>query len=453
MPPVKKLKNHTATLEVLKKFESHINTHLSFLKDKKLLIAISGGLDSIVLTHLSIKSKLQIALAHCNFNLRGQESDDDENFVIDLANKLDIEVFVQHFDTQNYAESNKLSIQMAARELRYEWFKELSIKFGFDYILTAHHADDALETFLINLSRGTGISGLLGIPEINSIIVRPLLPFPRTAIFNYADKENIAWREDSSNTSIKYQRNELRHDIIPKLKNSSPNFLNNFQNTIEHLKDSESILTTHIESVINKSITKTNVDVIHFSIKIIEKLNPLKTYLYYIFKQYNFSDWESIKELLFTQSGKQVLSKTHRLLKNRDELILSPLRETDDFKELLIFKNTQQIDTASGTILIENALEIQNSDTCSIFVDEDKIKYPLKIRKWQKGDYFCPLGMLGRKKLSKFFKDEKLSLIDKKNVLLLCSDEKIIWVINYRSDNRFKVSNTTNSILKISCNT
>lgn len=433
-------------------FNKHITEHLSFLKDKKLLLALSGGVDSVVLANLCVQLKLDVAFAHCNFNLRAEESDTDEAFVTNLANQLNTKLFVKLFNTKHYAEQHKLSIQLAARELRYNWFYELAEQFQFDYILTAHHADDALETFLINLSRGTGLQGLTGIPEINHKTVRPLLPFSRDSIVAFAKQTHLKWREDSSNASTKYMRNALRHNVIPNLKKSTPQFLAHFQNTLEYLNASQQILTAHISNVVKSCITKQEGQTIYFDVLKLKQLQPQKAYLYHIFNSYQFTDWKAISNLLHTQSGKQVFSATHSLTKHRGFLIVSKLQKTE-FTPVLIFENTQKISINNSLICIDEVKKIQEIDSSVIFVDKSKIKYPLKIRKWQKGDYFCPFGMQGSKKLSKYFKDEKLSVIDKENILLLCSDNNIVWVINYRLDNRFKVSNTTNSILRISCNT
>ena len=214
---------------MLKQFELHLNEKLPFLKESKILIAISGGVDSVVLAYLCKQMNLNIALAHCNFNLRGPESDADEDFVIELAKDFGLEIFIENFNTKQFALDKKMSTQMAARTLRYFWFDEIASQLGYNYILTAHHADDNFETFLINLSRGTGLDGLLGIPEVNENIVRPILPFKREAIEKYAKKSGLKWREDSSNSSTKYLRNKLRHDVIPILKGINPQLLQNFE--------------------------------------------------------------------------------------------------------------------------------------------------------------------------------------------------------------------------------
>ncbi len=435
---------------MLDKFKKHINSHFSFLNKSKILIAISGGLDSVVLTHLCHQLNLNIALAHCNFNLRGKESDADENFVFQLAEDLNIEVFIEDFDTENYAKENKLSIQMSARELRYFWFDDLAEQLQFDYILTAHHADDNLETFLINLSRGTGIEGLTGIPEINNNIVRPLLPFSRDEIETYAKDNQLKWREDSSNTSTKYLRNKLRHDVIPVLKEINPQLLQNFGKTLGFLQDSNEVLEDRIDDISNTIITKVSEIEVQYSISEIQKLNNSKAYLYQLLKDYGFSEWNDIVDLLNAQSGKQIFSETHRLIKDRDVLILTELCHSERSEESILINNLDNsIKTPFGILFFDEADALFGKRTNLIYVDIEKLKLPLTLRKWKEGDYFYPLGMTGKKKLSKYFKDEKMSLVDKENTWLLCSKNEIIWVINRRADERFKAIKETKQILKI----
>ena len=434
---------------MLKAFKNHIKQQLPFLKESKLLVAISGGVDSVVLTHLCKEANLDFALAHCNFNLRGNESDADESFVLELAEDLDVEVFIQNFDTESFAKNEKLSIQLAARQLRYDWFFELSEQLEFDYILTAHHADDNLETFLINLSRGTGLEGLKGIPEVNETIVRPLLSFSREDIEDYAKKHHLKWREDSSNASTKYLRNKLRHDIIPVLKDINPDVLTNFQNTLAHLNDSSTIVEDAVDSFLNKAIVSIDDSQISYKISEFEALNNPKAYLFEIFKDYGFTQWKDIENLLTAQSGKLVFSKTHQLLKDRDYLILSELSSKENNETVTILEDQNEIKLPNGILCIESVEEIGKTDKSTIYIDKKTLKYPLTVRHWEKGDYFYPLGMQGKKKLSKFFKDEKLSLIDKQNTLLLCSDHQVVWVINHRADNRFKITKQTQDILKI----
>lgn len=435
---------------MLEAFKDHINQNLHFLKESKLLIAISGGLDSVILVHLCNCLGLDFALAHCNFNLRGEESDGDENFVVNLANNLNVEVFIESFATENFAVKHKISTQMAARDLRYEWFDGLLKQLGFNYILTAHHADDNLETFLINLSRGTGLDGLIGIPKVNNKIIRPLLNFSRSDIEAYAKKDNLKWREDSSNASNKYYRNKLRHEVIPKLKELNPQILQNFESTQNHLNDTKQIVEDAVLRTQRKVVSIED-DLIKFNIKKLLELSSAKAYLYELLKDFNFREWNDVYDLLFAQSGKQVFSNTHCLLKDREHLILSKLNFYSKVKEkLLIKEDTKQIQTGLGDLLFEEVDTILEKQGNRIFVDKDLLKFPLTVRQWQKGDYFYPFGMKGKKKLSKFFKDEKFSLIEKENISLLCSGKDIVWIINKRADNRFKIGKNTNQILKIS---
>jgi len=433
---------------VLENFRNHIIQNLSFLTDNRLLIAVSGGLDSVVLTHHCHELQLNIALAHCNFNLRGDESDTDEQFVIQLAEDLNLEVFVESFETEAYAKSNKLSTQMAARKLRYDWFHELAEQLKFDYILTAHHADDNLETFLINLSRGTGLDGLTGIPEINGNVVRPLLKFSREDIEFYAKENQLKWREDSSNASAKYLRNKLRHELIPKFKEIDPQLLESLKQTQDHLQESRQIVEDRMEAVSKTVIDTISENGIYFNIAELLKLNSPGAYLYVLLKDYNFTEWNDIRNLLSAQSGKLVYSSTHRLLKDRDHLILTewPL---NDGPIISIKTGDSKVETPMGNLSFDKGETNFKNSSKSILVDKALLNFPLIVRTKQEGDYFYPTGMNGKKKLSKYFKDEKLSLPDKENCLVLCSGEDIVWVIGKRADNRFKVSKETKEILKI----
>ena len=433
---------------MLNLLKTHIANRLDFLNHSKLLIAISGGIDSVVLTHLCDKLGLNISLAHCNFNLRGKESDGDEDFVLELAESLDLEVFVQRFDTEVYAQDNKRAIQMAARELRYSWFEELADQLQFDYILTAHHADDNLETFLINFTRGTGLEGLTGIPEINKKFVRPLLPFSGEDIKKYAKTNKVKWRNDSSNASTKYLRNKLRHEVIPVLKEINPSLLQSFQSTLNNLNDTADIVDESTNAVLKRAIETIDENHLVFKISEFKKVNNPKAYLFEIFKDYGFTEWHDVVDLLDAETGKQVFSKTYRLIKNRDHLLLSKIN-LEASETISVLAEEKQVETPFGILFFDEADAIFGKQTNIIFVDEAKLKFPLTIRKYQEGDVFYPLGMKGKKKLSKYFKDEKLSLLDKENIWLLCSVNDIVWVINRRADNRFRVTENTKQILKI----
>lgn len=431
---------------MLKEFKAHIRENLPFLLESKLIVAISGGIDSVVLAYLCKDVSLDIALAHCNFNLRGKESDEDQRFVEALGLKLGIETFVQEFDTQNYAKANKLSTQMAARDLRYEWFDELYQQLNFDFLLTAHHADDNLETFLINLSRGTGLEGLTGIPEINKNIVRPLLPFGRNEIEGFAKEMKIGWREDESNASTKYLRNKLRHEVIPILKGVNPQMLNNFTETIDYLKGTKQIVEDRIDEV-SDEIVEVKPNGIYLNIEVIKSQNNPKAYLYELLKDYGFTEWNDVVGLLDAQSGTQVFSKEWKLLKDRDYLILTELKEEEQF-EILVDENQDAASLPNGMLKIASVDAIDKSTSQIIYVDLDTLKFPLTIRKKREGDFFFPIGMKGKKKVSKYFKDEKFSLIDKENAFLLCSGDDIVWILGYRADDRFKITKSTKNILQ-----
>jgi tRNA(Ile)-lysidine synthase len=437
---------------VLENFKEHINSNFSFLYEKKLLIAISGGLDSVVLAHLCKSLNLNFCLAHCNFSLRGKESDADEAFVTQLAKDLEVNLFKNTFQTEAFAKKEKLSIQLAARKLRYDWFETLLIEENLNAVLTAHHADDNLETILINLSRGTGIDGLTGIPPQNNNIVRPLLPFTREEIKNYALSENIKWREDSSNASTKYVRNKLRHDVIPILKEINPDILQNITTTISNLNDTKSIVKESLKAVLKRAIiSKTKSETV-YDISEFKKITEPKAYLHDIFKVFGFTAFNDIYDLLDAQTGKLVKSKTHQLLKNRETLILTELNSAA-FKDVQFSKESEGITTNVGNFQLDIVSQLpenkENNPLNTVFVDYELLNETLLVRNKLEGDYFYPIGMTGKKKLSKYFKDQKLSLIDKEKVLILCSNNQIVWVVNYRLDRKFKVSKTTKTILKI----
>ena len=431
-------------LDLVKK---HIEQHLSFLNDKKLLIACSGGIDSVVLTHLLKNLGFEIALAHCNFLLRGSESDGDEVFVSDLAKKLEIPFFSEHFETEIYASENKLSTQMAARKLRYLWFNVLLKDFKYDYVLTAHQLDDDLETFLINLSRGTGLRGLTGIQEVNETIVRPLLPFSREEILRYAKSNELYWREDSSNAKTDYLRNKLRHDVIAQYKESSKNALQNFGKTRHNLLGSQNLVDDYMALIYNLVMTRTE-EGYEIDIQKISELPNTYTLLYELLHPFGFKAWGDISDLMSGQSGKQIFSPTHRLLKNRSVLLLTEI-SSDSLEDVFyIAEGTSEINVPIQ-LHFESAKRFEITNANTVFVDTETLTYPLVLRRWREGDVFQPFGMEGKKKLSKFFKDEKLSLLAKENVWVLCSDNAIVWVVGMRLDERFKVSKEAESIIRM----
>ena len=433
---------------MIEKFKKHISDNFPFLKGKKLLLATSGGLDSMVMAHLFQALDYQFALAHCNFQLRGLESFGDQNFVQDFADANNIPIYITQFDTQTFANDYKLSTQVAARELRYNWFYELLASENYDYILTAHHSDDNIETFLIHLVRGSGLDGFTGIPAQNESVIRPLLAFSRDEISNYASANAVLWREDSSNASDKYLRNKIRHDLVPILKELNPNFLNSFQNTQKYLKEAQTMVEDATIMIYQQVATEIE-DEIHFDIEKLTKLLNYKSYLYQWLKEFGFSAWDDIYDLVTSQSGKQVFSDEFRLLKDRHFLILCPMNEIDATEEYFLDENQKDVNLPIKLSFCNKDYN-PNTDNSIIFVDGDKLKYPLVLKRFEKGDVFQPFGMNGKsKKVSKLFKDEKLSLLQKENSWILYSDNEIVWVVGIRQDERFKIENTTKNSLQI----
>ena len=431
-----------------KLFLNNIEKTFPSLLKNKFIVAVSGGVDSIVLLHLCRNLKLNFVIAHCNFKLRGKESDDDELFVKNLAARYKIKFYSNSFNTKELSNSSNKSVQMIARDLRYSWFNKLSEDLAINYIITAHHIDDSIETFLINLSRGAGINGFLGIPEVNNKINRPLLAFTKDQLKSYALENKILFREDSSNKKKDYMRNQIRLEVIPKLKKINPYLLESFPKTIKKLEQSKSIIADRIAKVLSEVSFKKGEE-LFFEIESIKNLSNLEAYVYEIFKQYNFTQWDDIVDLLDSQTGKEVVSKTHRLLKNREYLILTKkvgLQETSK----LINSSKEEIKISAGTITFSKADKIDKKNPYSIFLDSKKLKFPLKVRNVVSGDYFYPFGMDGKKKVSKYLKDQKISKYDKEKTLILeTSKNEIVWLIGMRLDHRFSVTDKTKEILKI----
>lgn len=433
---------------MLNQLHYHLQQNLPFLHNSKLLLAVSGGIDSIVMATLFKTLGYNIALAHCNFRLRGSESDGDESFVNTFAEKNNIPVHTTRFDTVSFASDNKVSIQMAARQLRYSWFNELLEKHGYDYLLTAHHLDDQIETFLINFTRGTGLEGLTGIPQQNGRVVRPLLPFSRIEIEQYAEEVGLEWREDSSNASDKYLRNKLRHDVVQVLKTLNKDFGMSFASTTKHLQQSLS-LVQDAAVIVYKEVVTERENQKHINLQQLLRLPNYKAYLYQWLHPFGFTAWHDIYSLVEAQPGKYILSEGFRLLKDRDVMILEPNSSETD--AIYTIEEGQEIVNEPVSLRLQEIGELPKDMLKNgIYVNKQLIKFPLFVRKWQEGDYFYPFGMNGRKKkVSKFFKDEKMSLSDKENTWLLCSANDVVWIIGQRADERFKVTEQTTQILNI----
>jgi tRNA(Ile)-lysidine synthase len=435
---------------MLGQFENHISNHFPFLQGKKLLLAVSGGLDSMVLVHLFQQLNYEIVLLHCNFQLRGLESFEDQQFIQEYSNTNAIPFVFTQFDTEAFAVDFKVSIQVAARELRYSWFYEqLAIQKG-DFILTAHHADDNLETFLINLSRGTGLEGLTGIPAQNEKVIRPLLFFSRQQMEEYASVNKLKWREDSSNASDKYLRNKIRHHLVPLLKELNPTFMSSFEKTQSFLSEAQE-LVDDAAIMVYQQVAREEGEDIYFDLVRLLQLPNYSSYLYQWLKDFGFTAWDDIYELVTSQSGKQVLAPYFRLIKDRDCLILSPLPSQENQQEFKIESIESKVKFPLN-LDFSTVSKIGVASDSTIFVDQDKLVFPLTLRHWNEGDVFQPFGMEGKsKKVSKLFKDEKLSLIDKEKVWLLCSNNQVVWVVGIRQDERFKIDPNSKNLLKIEC--
>ena len=436
---------------MLDQFKQHIAQKFPEIFNGKTLLAVSGGVDSMVLLHLYFALKLDFAVAHCNFQLRGTESDLDEKLVADFCIKNNIPFFVERFDTMQIVEARKLSIQIAARELRYNWFKQICIDQNYQFIATAHHLDDQAETFLINFTRGTGIDGLVGIPEKNENIIRPLLSFSREDILKYAIENEIAWREDQSNASTKYLRNKMRHLVLPVLKEENAEFLKSFQNTLNHLKQAQ-LLANDAVAFFEKDCVKMIDDQLEIDLEKTENFNNKKHYLLQILKRYGFSSIDEIEKICISDAGKVLKNDQYTILKDRKKLIV--------FEEKSVLKHVFYIKSKDDVLnlpFLMNISEVEteefNTDKRTIFVNSNLLKWPLVLRRKKTGDYFQPFGMNGIKKVSKFFKDEKLSKIQKDNTWILENgDGKIIWIVGLRADDRFKITSNNQKNYKITLN-
>lgn len=428
------------------KFELHLQQNHPYLLTEKFLIAISGGIDSVVLAHLCYQADLNFALAHCNFQLRGKESDEDENFIRRLGKELKTEVFVQKFDTARFVKKDA-SIQLIAREQRYQWFDQLLKKTDYSYILTAHHLDDDIETFFINLLRGSGLKGLTGIPPENKKIIRPLLKFSKQELIKFAQENLIKWREDQTNFSDDYLRNRIRNHIIPVLEEENPNFKNSFSQTQSFLKDAF-LLNEDYRKLLKTEISHQENNFIFFDIEKIQSLPNKEAVIYLLFNAYGFTAWRDIENLLNAESGKMVLSKTHRLLKDKNFLVLDK-NNSSEKAEITIQKEEKLINFPAGKLICENVINVSEFDNQIAYLAAEKLEYPLKLRIWKPGDRFQPLGMKGHKNLSDFLKDEKLNLFEKENVWVLLSNETIVWVVGHRIHDAFKIKDGINKILKI----
>ncbi|HTM93934.1 MAG TPA: tRNA lysidine(34) synthetase TilS [Flavisolibacter sp.] len=422
----------------------------------KFLAAVSGGIDSVVLCELCKKSGIQFAIAHCNFGLRGEESDRDENFVRSLGKKYGVEVFVKKFDTETYANEKKVSIQEAARDLRYHWFVQLKKKNGFSFTLLAHHADDNIETLLMNFFRGTGLQGLTAMPEENldeKFFLRPLLGVRRKEILEFAKQNNLDWVEDSSNLSSKYTRNFFRNELLPAIQKVFPQAEENLLDNIDRFKQINALYQTSVEEL-KKKVCEQHASEIRIPILKLMKYRHTSL-IYEIIKDYGFGEKQvdEVIKLADADSGKFIGNEKYQIIKHRNWFIIAPRAEIAE--TIAIEEGMENICFGGGKLelktISKEKFQLQKKETIAQ-LDAKHIEYPLILRKWKQGDYFYPLGMRKKKKLARFFIDKRLPKNQKENIWVLESNKKIVWIVGMRIDDRFKVTESTKKILKLTAN-
>ncbi|HET8964106.1 MAG TPA: tRNA lysidine(34) synthetase TilS [Chitinophagales bacterium] len=442
---------------MIKELQQYIIQELQPHIGKSFLLAVSGGLDSVVMANLFKTSTFKFGIIHCNFQLRGNDSDADSEFVKALAKKFDVSFFCKKFETEQYAIENKLSIEEAARNLRYQWFEEIRNAFHYDYIITAHHANDNLETTLLHFIKGSGIHGMQGIPQRNGNIIRPLLKVSRDSLQSFAEKNNIAYCTDLTNVLNEYTRNKIRNTVVPILKEINPTLENTFVQTNQNLIEAAIIVKDFLSKKI-KNLKVIKGDNIFFSIATLNALAYKRSLLFQLLNPYNFSAEQviEISNNLFG-SGKIFLSSTHRIIIDRKFLIITEV-STNESPLYFIYENTKSISVGNKSFEIDfiknkpNACKPGNTIAC---FDMRNITYPITVRKWKRGDYLYPVGMKkangnpARKKISDLFTDAKYSLLEKENTWILLCDEKVIWVSGLRQDYRFASKENSALILKI----
>lgn len=437
-------------------FIDYIRQHRLLKTGQRVLLAVSGGLDSMVMADLFKRSPYDFAIAHCNFQLRGDDSKLDEQTVRLLAEQYNTRMHCTRFDTKRFARQEKTSIQMAARTLRYKWLEETRSVNGYDAIATAHHLDDAIETLLIHLARGTGIAGMKGIPRKTNNVIRPLLFATRSSLEAFAREKNIRFREDRSNIETKYTRNKLRHNVVPVFKSINPSLHESMRQFFNRMEGTEAIFRMMTEDR-RKACTKQSADELHVLIKPLQELPYPDIFLYEFLKEYGFnaSTCRQIAAGLDAQSGKSYHSDTHTLVRDRDRLIVfAPNNACGDGICIKIDPGAQEVSTGVCTFRMERGTMTPStqlpSDAKTLMADMNKLVFPLLLRSWQAGDRMIPLGMKGHKKISDILTEEKIPLHKKKEIVVLVSGRDIVWLPGIRAGEPFKITGTTLKYLKIS---
>ena len=417
-----------------------------------ILLGVSGGIDSMVLLDLLSKAGYNISVAHCNFSLRGKESDLDERFVEEVCAGKGIGFHTVRFDTAAYAKTKRISIQMAARDLRYEWFEIKRVELGLGYIALAHNKNDVVETFMINLSRGTGLNGLTGIKPVNGNLIRPLLFATREMIRAYAAENNITYREDSSNNETKYLRNRVRHLILPHFEILNSSAVVSINETIRKLSEAYDIVTSAVESR-RSAIFTVKDDVIEANKETLRGLDPLKTYLFELFREFGISPGQvdDLAELLDAESGRMIETAKYRIFSDRDKIHIVLSEQDNEGDDDIVFKNESELLSYSGHFhvsIIKPVQFIPADNPSRAWLDARSLSYPVIVRKWRAGDYLYPYGLKGKKKLSDLFIDLKIPLYMKEKVMIMQSGNDIAWVIGIRADRRFCVTGESKMILE-----
>ncbi|WEK33606.1 MAG: tRNA lysidine(34) synthetase TilS [Candidatus Pseudobacter hemicellulosilyticus] len=435
-------------MDLLQRFTHFIEQYRLFTPADPLLLTVSGGLDSVVLCQLCAEAGYRFTIAHCNFQLRNEESTRDQQFVEQLAARYQAPLLVKAFDTKGYATEKQLSIQLAARELRYQWFHEVST----GKILTAHHLDDSIETLLMNFFKGTGISGLHGILPQQGRVVRPLLFARKEELAVFAAANKLSWVEDSSNASDKYSRNYLRHQILPVLQQQYPSLTQNLAGNLERFREIELLYQQSIDQYKKRLLEPRGAEV-HIPVLKLKQTVPVATVLYELLRPYGFSPAQTteVVALLDSGSGKYVSSPSHRILRNRQWLIIAPLA-AETARHILVEEGDRTVDFVQGRLQVQTLPHTGQTPPATAGIaclDADQVRFPLLLRPWKTGDYFYPLGMTKKKKVARFLIDQKVSRTDKEKVWVLEMDKKIVWVVGHRIDNRFKLRPDSRQVLQV----